>query len=71
MKKISENIIVSAHGNCIRSLCKYLFDISNEDISKLEIPTGNPLVLKFDKSIKLVEAKYLDQKRAKDLIIFN
>ena len=70
-KKISENIIVSAHGNSIRSLCKYLFDISNEDISKLEIPTGNPLVLKFDESIKLVEAKYLDQERAKDLIIFN
>ncbi len=70
-KKISENIIVSAHGNSIRSLCKYLFDISNEDISKLEIPTGNPLVLKFDKNIKLLDAKYLDKDRAKDLIKFS
>jgi len=70
-KKISENIIVSAHGNSIRSLCKYLFDINNEDISKLEIPTGNPLVLKFDKNTKLLEAKYLDEERAKDLLIFN
>ena len=70
-KKLSENIIVSAHGNSIRSLCKYLFDINNEDISKLEIPTGNPLVLKFDKDIKLLEAKYLDEERAKDLINFN
>jgi len=70
-KKLSENIIVSAHGNSIRSLCKYLFDINNEDISKLEIPTGNPLVLKFDNNIKLLEAKYLDKERAKDLIKFN
>ena len=70
-KKLSKNIIVSAHGNSIRSLCKYLFDINNEDISKLEIPTGNPLVLKFDNNIKLLEAKYLDKERAKDLIKFN
>ena len=69
-KKISENIIVSAHGNSIRSLCKYLFNINNEDISKLEIPTGNPLVLKFDENTKLLEAKYLDEKRAKDLLVF-
>jgi len=70
-KKIKENVIVSAHGNSIRSLCKFLFEINNEDISKLEIPTGNPLVLKFDENIKLREAKYLDQERAKDLIKFN
>ena len=69
--KLSENIIVAAHGNSIRSLCKYLLDINNEDISKLEIPTGNPLILKFDKNIKLLEAKYLDKERAKDLIKFN
>jgi 2,3-bisphosphoglycerate-dependent phosphoglycerate mutase len=70
-KKISENIMISAHGNSIRSLCKFLFDINNQDISKLEIPTGNPLVLKFDENIKLLDAKYLDQERAKDLIKFD
>jgi len=70
-KKISENIIISAHGNSIRSLCKFLFEINNEEISKLEIPTGNPLILKFDENIKLIDAKYLDQERAKDLIKFN
>ena len=69
--KIKENIIISAHGNSIRSLCKFLFDINDDDISKLEIPTGNPLVLKFDDDIKLTDAKYLDQERAKDLIKFN
>ena len=69
--KISKNIIISAHGNSIRSLCKFLFEINNEEISKLEIPTGNPLILKFDDNIKLLDAKYLDQERAKDLIKFN
>jgi len=68
--KLKENILISAHGNSIRSLCKFLFDLSNENISKLEIPTGNPLVLIFDDNKKLLSAKYLDQERAKDLILF-
>ena len=70
-KKLSENVIISAHGNSIRSLCKYLFNISNEEISKLEIPTGNPLILKFGENNKLLNAKYLDKERAKDLIKFS
>ena len=69
--KIKDNVIISAHGNSIRSLCKFLFEINDNDISKLEIPTGNPLVLQFDDNIKLLNAKYLDQERAKDLLKFN
>ena len=68
-KNLQDNIIISAHGNSIRSLLKYLFKIDNNEISKLEIPTGNPLVLKFDKK-NLKEARYLDEIRAKDLIKF-
>ena len=68
--KIKDNVIVSAHGNSIRSLCKFLFEIDEQNISKLEIPTGNPLVLKFDDKANLLDAKYLDQERAKDLIKF-
>ena len=70
-KNISENVVIAAHGNSIRSICKFLFDINNQDISKLEIPTGNPLVLKFDENIKLLDAIYLDQERAKNLIKFS
>ena len=70
-KKIRENVLISAHGNSIRSLCKFLFGISNEEISKLEIPTGNPLILEFNENVKLLNAKYLDKKRAKDLIKFS
>ena len=67
----NKNILVVAHGNSIRSLCKYLFDISDQEISKLEIPTGNPLILEFDGNIKLLRAKYLDKERAKDLLKFS
>ena len=68
-KNLQDNILISAHGNSIRSLLKYLFKIDNNEISKLEIPTGNPLLLKFDKK-NLKEARYLDEIRAKDLIKF-
>ena len=69
MNKISDNILISAHGNSIRALCKYLFKLDNNNISKLEIPTGNPLILIFKDNV-IKSAKYLDQSRSKDLIIF-
>ena len=69
--KLSNNILIAAHGNSIRALCKYLFKLDNENISKLEIPTGNPLLLKFDGNNKLEEARYLDKNRSKDLLVFN
>ena len=68
-KNLNDNIIISAHGNSIRSLLKYLFKIDDNEISKLEIPTGNPLLLKFEKK-NIKEAKYLDQSRSRDLIKF-
>ena len=67
---LGKNIMISAHGNSIRSMCKFLFQLDNNEITKLEIPTGNPLVLKFDEKKELIDAKYLDQSRAKDLIKF-
>jgi len=70
LNKLNKNIIIAAHGNSIRALCKYLFNIDNKKISKLEIPTGNPLLIKFDNNKKVKEALYLDKKRANDLIIF-
>ena len=71
LDKLNKNIIIAAHGNSIRALCKYLFNIDNKKISKLEIPTGNPLLIKFDNNKKVKDASYLDKKRANDLIIFN
>ena len=68
--KQSKNIILSAHGNSIRALGKKIFNISNKSINLLEIPTGNPLVIDFDNSGKVLSAKYLDESRKKE-IIFN
>ena len=66
----NKNILISAHGNSIRALCKYLFNLDNNDITKLEIPTGNPLLMKFDKNNKLINCEYLDSQRSKDLLVY-
>ncbi len=66
---LNQNILVVAHGNSIRALCKYLFNLDNQVISKLEIPTGNPLLITLDNN-KVKEAKYLDSSRAKNLLKF-
>tara|TARA_Y100000741_G_scaffold264738_1_gene205236 strand:+ start:180 stop:896 length:717 start_codon:yes stop_codon:yes gene_type:complete len=65
----NKNILISAHGNSLRALCKYLFKISNQKISDLEIPTGNPLIIEF-KNLQIKKYYYLDKVRAK-MIFFN
>ena len=69
-KLIKENILISAHGNSIRALCKYLFKLDNKRISSLEIPTGNPLLIKFNEKLDITICKYLDKERANDLLVF-
>ena len=64
------NILISAHGNSLRALCKYLFNISDTKINELEIPTGNPLLIEFVDNLKIEKYYYLDKSRARD-IIFN
>lgn len=61
-----EDILISAHGNSLRALVKMLFDVSAEDIVKIEIPTGNPLMIELD-GLKPVSARYLDSDRAQPL----
>ena len=65
-----KNVLISAHGNSIRALCKKLFKIDNNQISSLEIPTGNPLLIELSADLKIIKCKYLDKKRAKDLVVF-
>ena len=66
----NNNILISAHGNSIRALCKYLFKLDNNQISKLEIPTGNPMVIKFNNDNNIINCEYLDKDRSKDLLVF-
>ena len=66
----NKNVLISAHGNSIRALCKKLFDLNNSQISSLEIPTGNPLIIELDTNLKIIKCEYLDSERAKDLVAF-
>ena len=66
----NKNVLISAHGNSIRALCKKMLDLDNNQISNLEIPTGNPLVIELDKNLKIIKCEYLDKKRAKSLLVF-
>jgi 2,3-bisphosphoglycerate-dependent phosphoglycerate mutase len=71
-KQIQENknVLIAAHGNSLRALCKYLFKISDQNINELEIPTGNPLIVELDNNLEIKKYYYLDESRAKN-IIFN
>ncbi len=66
----NKNVLLSAHGNSLRALCKYLLNISDLKINELEIPTGNPLIIDFDGQMEIKKYYYLDKARAKN-IIFN
>ncbi len=67
---MNNNILISAHGNSIRAICKFLFKLDDKQISSLEIPTGNPLLIKFDKKYNIIECEYLDKDRSNDLLVF-
>ncbi|MCR2834355.1 2,3-diphosphoglycerate-dependent phosphoglycerate mutase [Parerythrobacter lacustris] len=54
-----ETVIISAHGNSLRALVKHLSGISDEDITGLEIPTGQPIVYEFDGAMTPGERYYL------------
>ena len=64
------NILIVFHGNSCRALLMEILNISKEKIVEFEIPTGNPLLLKFGEDLKVQYCKYLDSKRAKK-ILFN
>lgn len=61
------NTIIAAHGNSLRALVKHLFNVPDETITGVEIPTGNPLLIELDASLKPVAARYLDAERAATL----
>ncbi len=54
-----KRVLVSAHGNSLRALVKYLDNISDEEVMKLNIPTGIPLVYELDGSLNPVSSNYL------------
>ena len=61
--KKQKRVIIVAHGNTLRALVKYLDGVSQEDIVKLEIPTGVPLVYELDGKMKAIKSYYLAQSK--------
>jgi len=57
--KSGTRVVIAAHGNSIRALVKYLDNISDADITELNIPTGLPLVYELDEDLKPIKSYYL------------
>ena len=59
-----EDILIAAHGNSLRAIVKHLFNVPDDQIVGVEIPTGNPLEVELDADLKPVSTRYLDADRA-------
>jgi 2,3-bisphosphoglycerate-dependent phosphoglycerate mutase len=57
--KSGQRVLIAAHGNSLRALVKYLDNMSEEEIIKLNIPTGVPLVYELDEELKPIKHYYL------------
>lgn len=60
--KKGKRVIITAHGNSLRALVKYLDKISNKDILELNIPTGIPLIYELDKNLKPIRHYFIGDK---------
>lgn len=55
-----ENVLIVAHGNSIRSIIKYIENISDEDIMNVEIPTGVPYIYELDNELNIIDKTILN-----------
>ncbi|HTK35413.1 MAG TPA: 2,3-diphosphoglycerate-dependent phosphoglycerate mutase [Caulobacteraceae bacterium] len=62
-----ETVLIAAHGNSLRAIVKHLFEVGENEIVGVEIPTGNPLVIELDANLRPLSARYLDESRAQPL----
>ena len=60
--KAGETVLVAAHGNSLRALVKHLSGISDDEITGLEIPTGQPIVYELDDNLAALERYYLSER---------
>jgi 2,3-bisphosphoglycerate-dependent phosphoglycerate mutase len=59
-----ETLFIAAHGNSLRAIVKHLFQVPDDKIVGVEMPTGNPLLIELDAGLKPTGARYLDASRA-------
>ena len=57
--KAGKTVLISAHGNSLRALVKHLSNIPDDEITGLEIPTGQPMIYELDDDLAEVERYYL------------
>ena len=62
--KAGKRLIIAAHGNSLRALVQYLDNVSEQEILKLNIPTGVPLVYELDDQLQPINSQYLGDKNA-------
>jgi 2,3-bisphosphoglycerate-dependent phosphoglycerate mutase len=62
--KAGKKVVIAAHGNSLRALVKYLDDLSEEEVLKLNIPTGIPLVYELDDQLQPIKRYYLGDQEA-------
>jgi len=67
--KAGKRVLITAHGNSLRALVKYLDNISDEEIPALNIPTGVPLVYELDADLHPIRHYYLGDQAAVDAAI--
>ena len=58
-----QRVLISAHGNSLRALVKHLSNIPDDEITGLEIPTGEPIVYELDEQLAEVERYYLKDRQ--------
>jgi len=62
--KAGENVLITAHGNSLRALVKMLDNISDDEITSLNIPTGIPLLYELDDDLRPISSRYLGDQEA-------
>ena len=60
--KAGKRVLISAHGNSLRALVKHLSNIPDDEITGLEIPTGQPIVYNLDDDLNEIERYYLNER---------
>jgi len=60
--KAGKRVLISAHGNSLRALVKHLSGISDDEITSLEIPTGQPIVYELDDNLAATDRYYLSER---------
>ena len=60
--KDGQRVLISAHGNSLRALVKHLSNIPDDEITSLEIPTGQPIVYELDDALTATDRYYLSER---------